>query len=188
MIDRTGVTTAPTAGNAVARLLRRFLPDPTEDESVAEETIELQINGQRQSADTDPDRPLLDVLREDFHLTGTKFGCGEGECGACTVLVDGVPTRSCITSVGEVGGTEVQTIEGLAQAGQLHGVQQAFLDHQAMQCGYCVPGHIMTAVALAKERPNASRDEIVAEMSQHICRCCNYENILAAVQQAVQQS
>ena len=147
--------------------------------------IRLQINDQQRQTTTDDDRPLLDVLREDFQLTGTKYGCGEGECGACTVLVDGVPTRSCITSVGEVAGAAVQTIEGLSSDDQLNPVQQAFLDNQALQCGYCVPGHIMTAVALAKGNPGASRDEIVAAMSEHICRCCNYENILAAVQQAV---
>lgn len=147
--------------------------------------IGLKINGQAQMTDTDEDRPLLDVLREDFQLTGTKFGCGEGQCGACTVLVDGIATRSCITSVGEVEQLEIETIEGLALGDQLDSVQQAFVDHQAMQCGYCVPGHIMTAAALAQRKPPATREEIVATMSEHICRCCNYENILAAVEQAV---
>ncbi len=145
----------------------------------------LIVNHEIRSTHTDPERPLLDVLREDFKLTGTKYGCGEGECGACTVLVDGVPTRSCITSVGEVGDATIETIEGLATESELHPVQQAFVDCQAMQCGYCVPGHIMTAVALARDQPNASRDEIVRTMSEHICRCCNYSSILAAVEQAV---
>lgn len=145
----------------------------------------LNVNGKHRSTTTDEDRPLLDVLREDFQLTGTKYGCGEGECGACTVLVGGVPTRSCITSVADVQGEPIETIEGLAADGQLHAVQQAFVDKQAMQCGYCVPGHIMTAVAFARDNPGASRDEIVAAMSAHICRCCNYPNILAAVEQAV---
>lgn len=145
----------------------------------------LVVNGKRRTTRTDEDRPLLDVLREDFQLTGTKYGCGEGECGACTVLVDGIPTRSCITSVGEVIDDSIQTIEGLATDGKLHNVQRAFLDHEAMQCGYCVPGHIMTAVALSREKPNASRAEIVEAMSEHICRCCNYSSILAAVEQAV---
>jgi aerobic-type carbon monoxide dehydrogenase small subunit (CoxS/CutS family) len=130
----------------------------------------------------------LDVLREDFQLTGTKFGCGEGECGACTVLVAGVPTRSCITSVASVQGSPIETIEGLARNGPLHGVQQAFLDHHATQCGYCVPGHIMRAVALVRDNPRATREDIIAAMSEHICRCCNYLNILAAVVQAVSQS
>ncbi len=148
----------------------------------------LDVNGARRSTTTDEDRPLLDVLREDFHLTGTKYGCGEGECGACVVLIDGKPTRSCITSIDQAQGKQVQTIEALADGEQLHAVQQAFLDKQAMQCGYCVPGHIMTAVALARDNPEASRGEIVAAMSRHICRCCNYTNILAAVEQAVRRS
>ena len=145
----------------------------------------LTVNGESRSTTTDVDRPLLDVLREDFRLTGTKFGCGEGECGACTVLVDGVPTRSCITSVEEVRGSHIQTIEGLTENGRLHSIQQAFLDNQAMQCGYCVPGHIMTACAFVRDNPAASREEIVAAMSEHICRCCNYSSILAAVEQVV---
>lgn len=147
--------------------------------------ISLLVNGERRSTHTDEERPLLDVLREDFQLTGCKFGCGEGECGACTVLLDGQPTRSCITSVSEAEGLEIETVEGLATDGGLHRVQQAFIDQQAMQCGYCVPGHIMTAVALSRAKPNATRDEIVAAMSEHICRCCNYSRILAAVEQAI---
>jgi aerobic-type carbon monoxide dehydrogenase small subunit (CoxS/CutS family) len=145
----------------------------------------LNVNGANRSTTTDEDRPLLDVLREDFHLTGTKYGCGEGECGTCTVLVGSVPRHSCITSVGEVQGEHIQTIEGLSEDGQLHAVQQAFLDNQALQCGYCVPGHIMTAVAFARDNPGASREDVVSAMSEHICRCCNYPNILAAVHQAV---
>lgn len=147
--------------------------------------ISLLVNGEKRLTHTDEDRPLLDVLREDFQLTGCKFGCGEGECGACTVLLDGQPTRSCITSVSEAEGLEIETVEGLAKDGALHPVQQAFIDQQAMQCGYCVPGHIMTAVALSRAKPNATRDEIVAAMSEHICRCCNYSRILAAVEQAI---
>lgn len=150
--------------------------------------IQLTVNGQQRTTNTDEERPLLDVLREDFGLTGSKYGCGEGECGACTVLVDGIPTRSCITSIGDCAGDSLQTIEGVAQGGKLHAVQQAFLDCQAMQCGYCVPGHIMTAIAFTQESPSATRDEIVAAMSEHICRCCNYENIRAAVEQAVSQA
>lgn len=154
------------------------------------EDFHLVVNGQRRSTNTDPERPLLDVLREDFKLTGTKYGCGEGECGACTVFVDGVPTRSCVTTVGEVADGDdqtvaIQTIESLATQSELHHVQRAFLDCEAMQCGYCVPGHIMTAVALARDEPNASRKKIVETMSQHVCRCCNYSSILAAVELAV---
>ncbi len=145
----------------------------------------IVVNGEPRTTNTDEDRPLLDVLREDFALTGTKYGCGEGDCGACTVLVDGIPTRSCLTSMGECDGESVQTIEGVASGEALHPVQQAFLEHRAMQCGYCIPGHIMTAVAFVKEHPDASREEIIAAMSDHICRCCNYQNILAAVEQSV---
>ncbi len=148
----------------------------------------LQVNGEQRLTTTDEERPLLDVLREDFHLTGTKYGCGEGECGACTVLVDGKPRRSCITSVRDVDGAAIQTIEGLSKGDALHPVQQAFLDKQAMQCGYCVPGHIMTAVAFVRDHPGASREDIVAAMSEHLCRCCNYPNILVAVEQAVRKS
>ncbi|MCA9128350.1 MAG: (2Fe-2S)-binding protein [Planctomycetales bacterium] len=147
--------------------------------------MNLSVNGTQRSTLTQPERPLLDVLREDFHLTGTKFGCGEGECGACTVLVDGEATRSCITSIGEVEGRAIETIEGLEIDGALHRIQQAFIDQQAVQCGYCVPGHIMTALALVRNKPNCPRAEIVATMSEHICRCCNYSRILAAVEQVV---
>jgi aerobic-type carbon monoxide dehydrogenase small subunit (CoxS/CutS family) len=150
--------------------------------------IQFKVNGQSVSVTTDEDRPLLDVLREDLGLAGTKFGCGEGECGACTVLVDGQATRSCITSVSEVGDQEIQTIEGLAEGDRLHPVQQAFIDKQAMQCGYCVPGQIMSAVAFLRENPRASRQEIIEAMSGNLCRCCNYPNILAAVEQAASRS
>ena len=146
--------------------------------------VRLTVNGKSLVASTDEDRPLLEVLREDFGLTGTKYGCGEGECGACTVLLDGIPVRSCLTSIGECEGQSVQTIEGLEQEGSLHKVQESFLNRQAMQCGYCIPGQIMTAVALLNQNPNASREEIIKTMSEHICRCGSYENILAAVEQA----
>ena len=146
--------------------------------------LTFSVNGQDRSLTTDDERPLLDVLREDLGLTGTKYGCGEGECGACTVLIDGRPVRSCITSAGDADGETIQTIEGLAADGELHPVQQAFIDKQALQCGYCVPGQIMTAAALLREKPRASREEIIEAMSAHICRCCNYPNILAAVEHA----
>jgi len=150
--------------------------------------ISLTVNGQPHSTTTDEERPLLDVLREDFHLTGTKYGCGEGQCGACSVLIDGRVTRSCITPVGEAQNKHVLTVEGLEQNGELHRVQQAFLEQQAMQCGYCVPGQIMTAAALLRDKPNASREEIVSAMSGNICRCCGYTNIRAAVEHAVSPS
>lgn len=150
--------------------------------------ISLTLNGTPRSTTTDGERPLLDVLREDFQLTGTKYGCGEGECGACTVLVAGKPRYACLTGIEEVDGEEVLTIEGLADGDELHAVQQAFLDQQGLQCGYCIPGHIMRAVAFCRDHPGASREEVAAAMSEHICRCCNYPNILAAVEQAVRNS
>jgi aerobic-type carbon monoxide dehydrogenase small subunit (CoxS/CutS family) len=149
--------------------------------------LTIHVNGKDRPLTTDEERPLLDVLREDLQFTGTKFGCGEGECGACTVLVDGRAVRSCITAVGKVAGAKIQTIEGLAPDGKLHPVQQAFLDQQAMQCGYCVPGQIMSAVALLNAKPNPTREEILAAMNGNLCRCCNYPNILAAVQQAAER-
>jgi aerobic-type carbon monoxide dehydrogenase small subunit (CoxS/CutS family) len=146
--------------------------------------FQLHVNGRETAVETDDDRTLLDVLREELGLTGAKYGCGEGECGACTVLIDGAAVRSCITSVSEANGQRIQTIEGLAEGDALHPVQQAFIDKQAMQCGYCVPGQILSAVALLAENKSPSREQIVAGMNGSICRCCNYENILAAVQQA----
>ena len=147
--------------------------------------LKINVNGAVNDVHADPDRPLLDVIREDLHLTGTKYGCGEGECGACTVLIDGVPTRSCITTVGEAADSSIETIESVADETELHPVQQAFLDHHAMQCGYCVPGHIMTAVALSRDGKKLTTDDVVEAMSGHICRCCNYVNIRAAVDAAV---
>ena len=148
------------------------------------EEFDLNINGRRQAVTTDGERPLLDVLREDLGLTGTKYGCGEGDCGACTVLVDGQAVRSCITTVSEVGDSEVITIEGLAANGELHPVQRAFIEKQGPQCGYCVPGQILSAVALLREKNKPSREEIIEAMDANICRCCNYVSILAAVEHA----
>src|SRR5690606_23289624 len=150
--------------------------------------ISLTLNGTPRSTRTDGERPLLDVLREDFQLTGTKYGCGEGECGACTVLVGGKPRYACLAAVEEVDGEEVLTIEGLADGDQLHTVQQAFLDQQGLQCGYCVPGHIMRAVSFCRDHPGASREEVVGAMSAHICSRCSYPNTLAAVERAVRTS
>ncbi|MCO6044147.1 (2Fe-2S)-binding protein [Aeoliella sp. ICT_H6.2] len=144
----------------------------------------LEVNGQAHSVETDAQRPLLDVLREELSLTGTKYGCGEGACGACTVIVDGEATRSCITSIAEVDGRRVETIEGLASGVELHRVQQAFIDQSAMQCGYCVPGQIMNAVALLRTEPQATGEQIVEAMDGNLCRCCNYRNLRAAVEQA----
>jgi aerobic-type carbon monoxide dehydrogenase small subunit (CoxS/CutS family) len=150
----------------------------------AEATIELTVNGRKRPVTTDPERPLLEVLREDFDLTGTKYGCGEAQCGACSVLIDGKRAFSCRVAVSEAAGKNVMTIEGLAPEGKLHPVQQAFLDDGALQCGYCVPGMIMTAAALLQEKPHPTDAEIISAMNRNICRCCNYSNILDAVRRA----
>ena len=150
--------------------------------------IELNVNGRQRHVTTPPDRRLLDVLREDLYLTGTKYGCGEGECGACTVLAGGEAIRSCITTLGEIESLEIETIESLADDGALHPVQRAFLDKQASQCGYCVPGQILSTVALLKENNHPTRAEIIAAMTGNLCRCCNYPNILAAVENAVENA
>jgi aerobic-type carbon monoxide dehydrogenase small subunit (CoxS/CutS family) len=144
-------------------------------------TITFTVNGERKTVTTDSARPLLDVLREDLRLTGTKYGCGEGKCGSCTVLVDGKRTFSCRTDVEAASGKTLTTIEGIAANGVLHPVQQAFLEEGASQCGYCTPGMVMAAVALMRDKPTASDDEIVAWMNGNVCRCCNYVNILSAV-------
>ena len=149
-----------------------------------QQTISFQLNGKPVSVTTDDERPLLDVLREDLLLTCTKYGCGEGECGACTVLSGDDAIRSCVTTIGEISGAKVTTIEGLAEGDKLHQLQQAFIDKEAMQCGYCVPGQILTAVALLRAKPQASREEIVEGMNGNLCRCCNYTNILAALEEA----
>ena len=149
-----------------------------------ETNLTLTVNGKRHELTTDPDRPLLDVLREDLQLTGTKYGCGEGQCGACTVLLDGVPTRSCITVVGSVGRRKVTTVESLEQEGRLHPLQQAFLDVGALQCGYCTSGMIMAGVALLATNPDPDESAIVQAMDRHICRCGAYPRIVQAIQMA----
>jgi aerobic-type carbon monoxide dehydrogenase small subunit (CoxS/CutS family) len=146
--------------------------------------IRLAINGKNYSVDTDPQSSLLSVLREDLDLTGSKYGCGEGMCGACTVLIDGKSQRSCITRVGSVTGKQITTIEGLANGDQLHPVQQAFLDAGAMQCAYCTSGMIMSAVALLRKNPAPSEREIVDFMDGNVCRCGTYSRIVSAIQKA----
>jgi len=149
-----------------------------------EKTISFAVNGQPRTVTTDPGRPLLDVLREDLGLTGTKYGCGEGRCGACTVLVGGKGVRSCSTPVADVEGQAILTIEGLATGGKLHPVQEAFLAEGAVQCGYCTPGMILAVVGLLNEKPNPTDAEILARLEGHLCRCCGYPKILAAVRRA----
>jgi len=147
---------------------------------------ELRINDVKYSVDVDPQTSLLSVLRYDLDLTGSKYGCGEGQCGACTVLIGGVPRRSCITPVSDAARKPITTIEGLEKDSRLHPVQQAFLDEDVMQCGYCTSGMIMTAVGLLKIRPNPSDEEIARFLEGHICRCGTYGRIIAAVRRAAQ--
>ncbi|MGP8072483.1 MAG: (2Fe-2S)-binding protein [Thermoplasmata archaeon] len=147
----------------------------------------LRVNGVDRPVSLDRDRSLLHVLREELGLTGTKYGCGEGECGACKVLVDGVAVRACQTPIGEVVGRSVTTIEGLAEGERLHPVQQAFLDAGAFQCGFCTPGMILTAVALLERNPHPNEAEIRTAMNGNLCRCGGYLRIVAAVQDAARQ-
>ncbi len=144
----------------------------------------IQVNGEARETESPEDRPLLEVLREDFGLTGTKYGCGEGQCRACTVLVDGDPRPSCLTPISSIADKRVTTIEGLASGDELAAVQQAFVDTDAVQCGYCTAGMIMNATALLARNPSPERDEIVASMNPHLCRCCGYLNIVDAVEAA----
>src|ERR1051326_3001861 len=148
---------------------------------------ELEVNGSKRRIDADADRTLLSVLRDDLDLTGTKYGCGEGQCAACTVLVDGQPTKSCLTKVGAIAGKRIITIEGLAPAGKLHPVQEAFLEADAFQCGWCTPGMILGAVGLLKRTAHPSEQEIVTGMNGHICRCGTYPRIVKAIQIAARK-
>lgn len=151
-----------------------------------EARFEIKVNSQQRSIVTDSERTLLDVLREDLHLTGTKYGCGEGRCGACTVIVNGKKEHSCLLKMSEVNGATILTIEGLANGDKLHPVQEAFLQEEASQCGYCTPGMIMTTVALLKEKPKPSDKEIIEWFETSICRCCGYPRILKAVKKAAE--
>ena len=146
--------------------------------------LTLLVNGSEHRVQVDQGEMLLYVLRDQVGLTGTKYGCGEGECGACTVLIDGEPVKSCRRPAAAAAGKKITTIEGLAAGGKLHPVQQAFLDQEAMQCAYCTPGMIMAAVGLLGRNANPSEAEIVRGMSGNICRCGTYPRIVAAVQQA----
>ncbi len=145
---------------------------------------ELNVNGERRRVDVDAGKSLLDVLRDDLDLIGVKYGCGEGQCGACTVLVDRQPVASCLTRVGAVVGREILTVEGLARDGQLHPLQQACLDAGALQCGYCTPGMIMAGVGLLLANPDPTEEEIVRALQGNICRCGTYSRIVRAVRLA----
>lgn len=146
--------------------------------------ITLDVNGHRHTVDVDPSRSLLEVLREELDMTGTKYGCGESQCGACTVLLDGRPVHSCVTPVSSAAGVAIRTIEGLGREGTLHPVQEAFLDEQAFQCSYCTSGMIMRAVALLESTPHPSDAEIAREMEGNVCRCGTHPRIAAAIRRA----
>jgi aerobic-type carbon monoxide dehydrogenase small subunit (CoxS/CutS family) len=146
--------------------------------------MELVVNEKHYRIVLEPNRMLLWVLREELDLTGAKYGCGEGQCGACTVLLDGVPVRSCITPASKAAGKPITTIEGLAQHGKLHPLQEAFIEADAMQCGYCTPGMILSSAGLLEKKPQASEEEIRAGLQGNVCRCGTYPRIVAAVQMA----
>jgi aerobic-type carbon monoxide dehydrogenase small subunit (CoxS/CutS family) len=150
--------------------------------------IELDVNGSKHRTKTDPRRSLLEVLREDLGLTGAKYGCGEGECRACTVLADERPVPACRLPVAQAAGRRILTIEGLAAEGELHPVQRAFVAAGAMQCGYCVPGMILATVALLAQTPQPSRQQITEALNGNLCRCCGYARIFEAVELAARQS
>jgi len=147
-------------------------------------TIRLTVNGKSYTADATPQTSLLSVLREQLDLTGSKYGCGEGQCGACTVLIDGKAQRSCVTRAVMVSAKQITTIEGLASGEHLHPVQEAFLEADAMQCGYCTSGMIMSAVALLQRNPSPNESEIVNFMDSNVCRCGTYLRIVSAIQKA----
>ena len=142
----------------------------------------LNVNGKKLRIDVDSQTPLLYVLRDHLNMTGTKYGCGEAKCGACTVLVDGQVMRSCVTPVGRVGGKQVTTIEGLEKDGKLHPLQEAFLKADALQCGFCTSGMIMAAEGLMRKNPKPSREEIVKHMDANVCRCGTYQRIVNAIE------
>ncbi|HZT32433.1 MAG TPA: (2Fe-2S)-binding protein [Bryobacteraceae bacterium] len=148
---------------------------------------ELQVNGARRRIDAEASRSLLSVLRDDLDLTGAKYGCGEGQCGACTVLLEGQAVRSCVTPVGTAAGKAITTIEGLGPAGRLHPLQEAFLEAGALQCGYCTPGMILSGVALLLRNPAPGEAEIVRAMQGNVCRCGTYPRILTAIRLAAKK-
>ena len=144
--------------------------------------ITITVNGEEQHLEVKPNRTLVDVLREDLGLTGTKKGCNEGKCGSCTVLMDGLPISSCMILAAQVDGKNIVTIEGLAQGGKAHPLQEAFAEKGAVQCGYCTPGMILTAKALLDENPNPGEDDIRSAMAGNLCRCTGYTKIIEAIQ------
>jgi aerobic-type carbon monoxide dehydrogenase small subunit (CoxS/CutS family) len=152
-----------------------------------EKDIQFSLNGKKESISVEGERSLLSVLRKEFGLTGTKYGCGEGHCGACTVLIDDKAARSCITTMDEVRGKEVLTIEGLAKGKDLHPLQKALIKHDAMQCGFCTPGMVLTAYSLLRENPMPAESEIKYAMDDNLCRCGSHRRIIQAIQTAAEE-
>jgi aerobic-type carbon monoxide dehydrogenase small subunit (CoxS/CutS family) len=151
-------------------------------------TFKITVNGRSHNVTTDPERPLLDVLREDLQLTGAKYGCGEGQCRACTVLLNGKSVAACLTPISDADKKSVITIEGLSKGDKLHPVQEAFLAEGAFQCGYCTAGMIMGVVGLLEEKPDATDSDISTRMQKHLCRCCSYPRIGKAIRRAIGNS
>ena len=146
--------------------------------------IKFELNGKEVEVSCEMDQTLLWVLRTDFNLTGTKYGCGQGLCGACTVIMNDEPVRSCLVSMDSVSGTKILTIEGLEKNGKLHPIQQAFVEHDALQCGYCTPGMIMNVVGLLRNNPEPTRQQIIKEMEDNLCRCGAHTRIIKAIETA----
>ena len=146
--------------------------------------LTLNVNGAQQRVQAEEDEPLLWVLRNRLHLTGTKYGCGEGQCGACTVLLDGKPARSCLTPASAAAGAKITTVEGLEEHGELSPVQRAFLEEGAFQCGYCTSGMLLAATALLRDHPAPSEEQILDAMNGNVCRCGTYPRIVAAIRRA----
>lgn len=153
----------------------------------ARTTISFKVNGGAVEVAVSAEDRLIDVLREGLRLTGTKEGCGIGECGACTVLLDGKPVNSCLVPALQVEGREVETVEGLAKDGRLHPLQEAFIEHTAVQCGFCTPGMLMSAAALLRENPNPTREDIARAISGNLCRCTGYHQIISAIEDAARR-
>jgi carbon-monoxide dehydrogenase small subunit len=154
------------------------------EENVVKVTIDLKVNGQTYEVETEPWRTLAEVLRDSLNLTGTKISCAEGHCGACTVIVNGKAVNSCLMLIGEAQGKEILTIEGLSKPGELHPIQEAFVTHGAVQCGFCTPGLIMGTRAYLLENPDPSEEEIKKALSGHLCRCTGYVQVIEAVKSA----
>ncbi|MCK4356293.1 (2Fe-2S)-binding protein [Candidatus Bipolaricaulota bacterium] len=148
--------------------------------------IRFTVNGRKVDREVTADSRLLDLLRDDLHLTGTKEGCGEGECGACTVLIDGKAVNSCLVLAPQADGKDILTVEGLAKGNELHPIQRAFVEKGAVQCGFCTPGFIMSTYALLKESPNPSNEEILTALEGNLCRCTGYTKIIEAVHYAAE--